>query len=416
MTISDRLHILSEGVFIAFDAIRSNKVRAALTILGVAVGVFVVTAMSAAVHGINSGVEKSLAAAGPSTFFITKWPIAINSCNGSDDSCPWRHNAPLTVEDAQRIARQPSVAGVIAHAGGSAAFKYKDQELPGAGYDAYSPGWTNVDGGTIDPGRSFTDAENTDAAQVVIINQAMQEKFFPQGSALGKTIQVNGIPFRVIAVYHPLANIFSGANKPGAIFPFETARRKLNMGVRWMDITVKPRDGVAQDVAIDDAIATLRSRRLLKPSQDNTFFVSTQEKVMELYNKIVGMFFMVMLGLSSIGLLVGGVGVIAIMMISVTERTREIGVRKALGATRGTILWQFLVEAATLTLIGAVIGLIVGGLITYGIRRLSSVDASIPALAIVAALAASAFTGVVFGLLPAVRAARLDPVEALRYE
>lgn len=416
MTISDRLHILSEGVFIAFDAIRSNKVRAALTILGVAVGVFVVTAMSAAVHGINSGVEKSLAAAGPSTFFITKWPIAINSCNGSDDSCPWRHNAPLTVEDAQRIARQPSVAGVIAHAGGSAAFKYKDQELPGAGYDAYSPGWTNVDGGTIDPGRSFTDAENTDAAQVVIINQAMQEKFFPQGSALGKTIQVNGIPFRVIAVYHPLANIFSGANKPGAIFPFETARRKLNMGVRWMDITVKPRDGVAQDVAIDDAIATLRSRRLLKPSQDNTFFVSTQEKVMELYNKIVGMFFMVMLGLSSIGLLVGGVGVIAIMMISVTERTREIGVRKALGATHRDIMLQFLTEAATLTGIGGAIGIVLG----LGMGRLATmmmnIEATTPVRYTLIAVAVSVSIGLVFGLLPANRAAKMDPVEALRYE
>jgi putative ABC transport system permease protein len=137
---------------------------------------------------------------------------------------------------------------------------------------------------------------------------------------------------------------------------------------------------------------------------------------MELYNKIVGVFFLVMITLSAIGLLVGGVGVVAIMMISVTERTREIGVRKALGATRGTILWQFLVEASTLTTVGAVVGLAVGGGLTMLIRNTTPIDASTPPLAIVAALGGSAFAGIVFGLLPAVRASKLDPVEALRYE
>ncbi|HEU4642036.1 MAG TPA: ABC transporter permease [Gemmatimonadaceae bacterium] len=413
---ANRLHNLGEGILIAFEAIRANKARTSLTILGIAVGVFVVTAMAAAVHGINSGVEASMAAAGPTTFFVTKWPIAINSCNGSADSCPWRRNPPLTIEDVHRIARQPSIRSVVAHLGSSASFKYKDRELPGASYDAYTPEWTDVDGGTIDPGRSFTEGENSDAAQVVIINEAMKEKLFPGGSAVGKEVAINGKPFLVIGVQHPLGNFFDNANKPKAVLPFETARRKLNAGVRWMDITVKPRDGVAQDVAIDETIAALRIRRQLKPSQENTFFVSTQEKVMELYNKVIGVFELVMLVLSAIGLMVGGIGVVAIMMISVTERTREIGVRKALGATRGTILWQFLVEAATLTMIGAVAGLIAGGGLTALIRKLTSIDATIPAAAIVLALIVSALTGILFGLLPAARAARLDPVEALRYE
>jgi putative ABC transport system permease protein len=412
----NRVHTIAEGVLIALDAIRANKARAALTILGIAVGVFVVTAMSAAVHGINSGVSQSLAAAGPTTFFVTRWPMAITSCNGSDDSCPWRRNGPLTLDDAHVIARQSSIRGVIGHIGNSAAFKYGSRELPGAGYDAYTPGWTDIDGGTIDPGRSFTEAENTGAAQVVIINDAMRQSLFQESNALGKTISINGQPFRVIGIYHPLGNLFDSGNKPRAIFPFETARRRLNAGIRWMDLTVKPRDGVAQDVAIDQTIAALRTRRMLKPVQENTFFVNTQEKVMEMYNQVVGMFFLVMITLSGIGLLVGGVGVVAIMMISVTERTREIGVRKALGATRGTILWQFLVEAATLTLLGALIGLAVGGLLTWAIRSYSPIHASIPPLAVVAAIVVSAFTGILFGLLPAARAARLDPVEALRYE
>jgi putative ABC transport system permease protein len=167
---------------------------------------------------------------------------------------------------------------------------------------------------------------------------------------------------------------------------------------------------------MDETIATLRAARHLRPGQPNDFNTSTPEKLMAMYNKFVGVFFLVMVSLSAVGLLVGGVGVVAIMMISVTERTREIGVRKALGATRRAILWQFLVEAATLTTIGAIVGLLVGGAITYLIRHATPIEASTPPIAIVAALGSSALAGVIFGMLPALRASKLDPVEALRYE
>jgi putative ABC transport system permease protein len=200
------------------------------------------------------------------------------------------------------------------------------------------------------------------------------------------------------------------------VVPFETARRSLKVDIHWLDLTVKPKEDVAQDIAMDDVTATLRVHRGLRPDAGNTFFIYGNEKVMEVYNQTVLVFFLVMLVLSGIGLLVGGVGVVAIMMISVTERTREIGVRKALGATRGAILWQFLVEAATLTMIGAIIGLVGGGLASWLIRSISPVEATIPAFAIVASLGASAITGIFFGLLPALRASRLDPVTALRYE
>jgi putative ABC transport system permease protein len=416
MALLTRLQALSEGVGIAFDAIRVNKVRAGLTVLGIAVGVFVVTAMSAAVHGINAGVEQSLAAAGPTTFFISKSPAEITVCDGSENSCPWRHYPSLTVEEAQAIGERPEIQAVIAQSGNAAPFKYHDRKLSSVGYSAFTPGWTEVDGGTISPGRSFTEGENKSAAQVVIINDKLKEEFFGDAYAVGKEIQIANKPFRVIGIYHSLGNFFDSGDSPRAILPMETARRRLNMNTWWLQVTVKPREGVPQDQAMDAAIATLRTRRALRPAQDNTFFVYTQEKILDLYNRITGTFFLVMIVLSSIGLMVGGVGVVAIMMISVTERTREIGVRKALGATRGTILWQFLVEAATLTTIGAVIGLLAGGALTVFIRNVSSIQASIPPLAIVAALVTSAFTGILFGLLPAARAAKLDPVEALRYE
>ncbi|HMC55725.1 MAG TPA: ABC transporter permease, partial [Gemmatimonadaceae bacterium] len=368
MTLGSRIANLFEGVIIALDAIRSNKVRAGLTILGIAVGVFVVTVMSAAVHGINAGVAKSLAAAGPTTFFLTRWPAEITSCNGSADSCPWRRNPPLSLANAKEVERLPFIRGVTAHIGSSAPIKFADRELPSIQVDGFTPGWLDVQGGDIVDGRNFTGEENETASNVLLVNEKVVAKLFLGEEAVGREVRFGGQLFTVIGVFRPISNAFDRNDKGKAIVPYTTAQRRLNIGTWWMDLTVKPRDGVNRDAAMDEVIATLRIVRHLRPAEKNDFFVSTPEKIMELYNKIVGVFFLVMIVLSAIGLLVGGVGVVAIMMISVTERTREIGVRKALGATRGTILWQFLVEAATLTLVGAVAGLIVGGGITGVIR------------------------------------------------
>jgi putative ABC transport system permease protein len=412
----NKLANLFEGVMIALDAIRSNKVRASLTILGIAVGVFVVTVMSAAVHGINAGVSKSMAAAGPTTFFVTKWPNEIQSCNGSQDSCPWRHNRALSIDLAREIERLPFIKGVTSHIGSSVEIRYADRDLPSIQMDGFTGGWLDVQGGDIVSGRNFTQMEEDNASPVVLVNEKVVQKLFSGEDAVGKTVRLGGQVFQIIGVFRPISNAFDSNDKGKAIVPYTTAQRRLNVSVYWMDLTVKPRDGVDRDAAMDEVISTLRIARHLRPSRKNDFFVSTPEKLMELYNKIVGVFFLVMIVLASIGLMVGGVGVVAIMMISVTERTREIGVRKALGATRGTILWQFLVEAATLTLVGAIVGLLVGGGVTTLVRNLTPIEASTPPFAIMAALSASAFAGIVFGMLPALRASRLDPVEALRYE
>ena len=183
-----------------------------------------------------------------------------------------------------------------------------------------------------------------------------------------------------------------------------------------MRLAVAPAPGYTQQQSMDEVIATLRSLRGLKPGEENNFSIVTQDKLLDTWNQVSGMFFLVMLVLSSIGLMVGGVGVVAIMMISVTERTREIGVRKALGATRREILWQFLVEAATLTLVGGAVGMLVGGVVAFAIAHFTPVPARVPLGSVIAALIAAVLTGIVFGLYPANKAARLDPVEALRYE
>ena len=416
MSFSSRLYSVLEGVMIAIDALRANRVRAALTILGVAVGVFVVVVISGAIHGINSSVAKDFEKAGPSTFFVTRFPINFEACDGTDDTCKWRSNPRISTQEIQTLAALPGLETVAARLNDQGPVSYRQHTIPSPNITAYTPNWTDVDGGDIDPGRTFTASENSAGARVALINDEMATDLFGEQEPLGKQISIKGEPFQVIGVYHYIASFISGGNGAKAIVPIETARRHLSTDPRWLQLTIKPSPGVERDDAIDEVTAALRVSRGLKPGRDNNFAIITQDKLFDTYNKVFGMFFIVMIALSAVGTLVGGVGVIAIMMISVTERTREIGVRKALGATRRTILWQFLVEAVTLTGIGAFVGLFFGWLGTLAMRAATPIAASIPIWSIGMAVGASVITGILFGMLPALRASRLDPVDALRYE
>ena len=410
-----KLKPLGEGVVIAIDALRANKVRAALTILGIAIGVFVVVIISAAIHGINAGVTAEFERAGPTTFFVNRFPITFEACDDSEDTCKWRNNPPFTIPESEAIQELPSVRSVTIRTGIGASVKYKDRQLSSTGVSAYTSGWLDVDGGDITQGRDFTQAEDVAGSRVVIINDKMAERLFGESEPLGKVIMIRDVPFEVIGIYAPGGSFMGEGERPRAIVSLTAGRRSLNANIDWADLTVKPR-GDDRDGAIDDVTAVLRSLRGLRPGQPNDFAIITQDKLFETWGRMTGVFFLVMFVLSGVGLIVGGVGVVAIMMISVTERTREIGVRKALGATGRVILWQFLVEAVTLTAIGAIAGLVFGWLIAMLIRSATPIDASVPAGAIVAALLASCLTGILFGMLPATKAARLDPVEALRYE
>jgi putative ABC transport system permease protein len=415
--LQQRVHVLREGVTIAIDSIRANKVRAGLTILGIAVGVFVVVVISAAIHGINASVAKDLESTGPTTFFVSRFPISFEACDGTDETCKFFRNPRLTLADVEALERLPTVRTAGARLDTQRGIAYKDRRLRSVDVNAFTGNWQQIDGGgDIYPGRNFTQNEATTGERVVVINDELAKQAFGDSDPLDKTIEIGDVPFKVLGIYHYQASFLSGGNKPRAIVPIESARKHLKVNWNDIGIAVIPRATATRAEAIDDVIAAMRGRHALRPGTENDFAIITQDQLFEVYNKIFGAFFLVMLVLSAVGLIVGGVGVIAIMMISVTERTREIGVRKALGATRATILWQFLVEAVTLTGIGAIIGLVLGTGAALLIKTLTPVAASVPPIAVVAALATSCVTGVLFGMLPAAKAAKLDPVVALRYE
>jgi putative ABC transport system permease protein len=408
---------MGEGVTIALDSIRANKVRAGLTILGIAVGVFVVVVISAAIHGINASVAKDFESTGPTTFFVSRFPISFEACDGTEDTCKWFRNPRLTLADVEALNQLPSVRTAGARLDTSRPAAYKDKRVASVQISGFTGNWQQIDGGgDIYPGRNFTAAEATAGDRVVIVNDKLAEQLFGESDPMDKTVDIGGVPLKVLGVYHYQASFLAGGNQPRAIIPIEAARKHLKANFADIGLAVIPAANATRADAIDDVIAMMRARHGLRPSTGNDFAIITQDQLFDVYNKIFGAFFLVMVVLSAVGLIVGGVGVVAIMMISVTERTREIGVRKALGATRGTILWQFLVEAVTLTGIGAVIGLVLGTLVALLIAKTTPIAASVPPLAVVAALLSSAFTGVLFGMLPAAKAAKLDPVAALRYE
>ncbi len=408
-----------EGVALAVGAMRASKTRAALTILGVAIGVMVVIAMASMITGIKDSVSNIIMQSGPNTFYVMRYFRAgIQISDGSDEMSPWRRRPKMTSAEAEVIRHLPAIEDVNIRESGSSRVAYRDTDLGTVGVDGVDPSWMRVEGGELIEGRNFTQIEAAAGNYVVVINDKAAESLFRQNEdPLGKVIKIFGLPFTVVGLYRDPAGLFQdGGGSPKIMVPHSTFTKVANFDRGWINIAVFPQPGVSQAEAMDQVTVALRTRRGLKPAQENNFDIVTGDKFLETFNSITAGFFLVMLVLSSVGLMVGGVGVVAIMMISVTERTREIGVRKALGATRGEILFQFLVEAATLTVIGGMVGMAMGAVIAWGINAFTPIPATIPLWSIAAALIASAVTGIFFGIYPANRAARMDPVEALRYE
>ena len=407
----------AEGVTLAFDAVRASKLRAALTILGVAIGVMVVIAMASMITGIQRSVSEAVQRAGPKSFYVMRYfRGGIQISDGSDEMSPWRRRPPVSREEAELIRRLPLVGDVNVRESAASRVSYGDKALKDTQIDGQDASWMKVEGGDLIDGRNFSPIEAAASAYVVVINDKAAETLFPGLDPVRKVIKIFGLPFTVVGLYRDPSSLFDNGDSPKIVVPHETFVKSATFTWGRMNIAVFPAEGASQSDAMDQVTAAMRAHRGLKPGQENTFDLISGDQFLATFTSITAGFFLVMLVLSSVGLMVGGVGVVAIMMISVTERTREIGVRKALGATRGEILFQFLVEAATLTLIGGLSGMALGALIAWGIHSFTPIPATVPLWSVAAAIIASVITGILFGLYPANKAAQLDPVEALRYE
>lgn len=406
-----------ENVAVAFDSLRVSKTRSALTILGVVIGVSTVMAMASIVQGIQQQIVDTIQIAGPTTFYVMK--VFSQTPLNPQDLPKWVRDRPdLTVGEARRIASLPEIAyagmwGQYIARVEYAGVRTQPQVIMGA--DA---NFTTIQGGNLAAGRWFTHSEETSGSAVAVVDVDVAQKLFGSIDPLGKWVHIGSKPAQVIGLYQPAANIF---NPPGqqvmAIVPYLMLDHQFTLDrTNMVFLPVKPRADVSLADAQSAVIVALREMRGLHPADHNTFDLLTQDQILDVFNKLTGVFFLVMIVLSAVALLVGGIGVMAVMMISVTERTHEIGLRKAVGATRRDIMQQFLVEAATLTGIGGLIGIAVG----LGLGRIVTIamhiNAAAPVNLTLMAVTVSVGIGLVFGVLPARRAARLDPVEALRYE
>jgi putative ABC transport system permease protein len=420
MTRSD----LRENVWMALDTLRQHKLRSFLTILGVVIGTMTVIVIAAFVSGIDERLAKEIESYGTNSIYIFKFEPGFNF-NPSPEE---RMRKPISYEDSLALAAEcpslenvsPFMSPVDFLAGPMAErvkVRYQNTEMINATVQGTLPAYFRM--GTIDcsEGRFFTEGENGTRADVCVIGRDVANTLFPNINALEKEILINGRNYRVVGVLQTRDNFLTPSEDPSnenkAVYiPYETIR-KIYPNVTENFVIAQAKPGQMEE-AVDEIRYVLRKRRHVAYDKPDSFGISTSKDIISQFNAITGGVFLLMVAISSVGLLIGGIGVMNIMLVSVTERTKEIGVRKAIGARRRDIIVQFLVEAATLTGLGGLLGIALG----WGVAELVKLilPTFVPLWAPVVGFVVSVALGVGFGLWPAWKAARLDPIEALRYE
>ena len=409
---------IKESAAMAVATVRANKLRSSLTILGVAIGVVTLTFMVSIIQGLNKAFAEQIESLGSNTIFVSKFDPSFGRPPNDEEL----HRKEITIEDAEAIRTEAanaveSVAPIRRKIASD--LRYADKETDTPILFGVTPDYEYTISQYVGRGRFITETDLIGRENVAVLAQDVVRALFPYEDPLGKEIKIEGRPFRVVGVMEPLGNFFGQSRDNSVFIPlatFDKYWRDIEPPFVVFFIIIRPHTRADVHTAMDEITDTLRRRRQVPSGAKNNFGVSSQDSLLDFYNQLTSATWLVLTAISFVALMIGGIGVMNIMLVSVTERTKEIRVRKAVGATRANILWQFLIEAVVLTALGGAAGLMVGEVASLLMNKYSPLPAFVPLWAILVGIGISASVGIVFGLWPAWKAARLDPIEALRYE
>lgn len=410
--------LVKEIFKISVDSLKSHKMRSFLTVLGIMIGVMTLVAMVAVVDGLNKSFMKSLKSMGSDLIYIQRYePVRMGRMSEEE-----RHRKPLTLEDALSIREKCPSVGKVTYLNyispmeiGDIIVKYRELEVKNPDYYGVNPDYWEVFENPIEDGRFFTEEEMLHRLNVCVLGAEVVESLFPRTDPIGKEIYINGIKFKVVGTLEKKGRIFGQTQDKVVVIPFHTFK-KLHPQTEDVFIAAKPKSPELLDKAIEEIEELLRRRRGVPFLKPNNFGIFTQDTIATLYRQLTTGIYTAMIVIASIALFVGGIGVMNIMLVSVRERIREIGIRKAIGARNRDIMLQFLWESSILTGVGGVFGIILGWIISFFVKKFSPIPATVSLWSVLLGFFISVSVGLIFGVFPAQKAGSQSPIEALRYE
>jgi putative ABC transport system permease protein len=395
----------------SYDALTANKIRFILTTLGIFLGVTAIIVIFTAIQSINGYVESEFSNIGSSSLYLSKFPWVITG-----NYWELRNRPEVTLDDYDILKEKVRTANWISpQIEAMRTIEYRNKSLEDVLTVGSNEQYVFTDNAEPEYGRFFTDLEVYRARPVCVIGQNVWEELFKGQDPMGKRIKINGYPHRIVGVLKKMGSFFGFNLDNQVIIPYTTFQG-ISFHHRGITISFRTEDPRRLDDLRDEIRGEMRKIRKLAPAEDDNFAVNQQTMLTDFYNKLTGTSYLVVFVIAAVSLLVGGIGIMNIMLVSVTERTKEIGIRKAIGATRRNIIMQFLSESVTISSLGGVIGIIAGVLIAQILLSKIKLDASVSLTTILIGYGFSALVGIVSGLYPAVRASKLHPIDALRYE